>query len=52
MEQKNQNKYSVEYFQGRANKCVMIIWAVIYAITKKNATKLNEGLKKKQLEEA
>ena len=30
----------------------LIIWAVIYAITKKNATKLNEGLKKKQLEEA
>ena len=28
----------------------LIIWAVIYAVTKKNATKLNEALKKKQLE--
>lgn len=29
----------------------LIIWAVIYATTKKNANKLNEGLKKKQSEQ-
>lgn len=31
MDQK-QNKYSAEYFQGRANKCVLISWAVICVI--------------------
>ena len=27
-----QKKYSAEYFQGRANKCVMISWAVVCII--------------------